>query len=96
MIDVVLTLCHQGHRVKSVYHLSWHGLLPLPHADHPCRLSVWKVFADLIWALPPKHMRTKSEKHMKNGGDWRAIMNAMRARFLLYGQMQGIRKKQFH
>ena len=79
MIDVVLTLYHQGHQGK-IYALSRHGLLPLPHADHPLPVvSMEENVADNLLALT-KHMRTKSEAYMKNGGDWRAIMNAMRAK----------------
>ncbi len=77
MIDVVLTLYHQGHQ-GNIYALSRHGLLPLPHADHHLPVvDMEENLSNNLLALT-KHLRKQSESYVNKGGDWRSIMNAMR------------------
>jgi uncharacterized NAD(P)/FAD-binding protein YdhS len=77
MIDVVLTLHHQGHQ-NCIYALSRRGLLPLPHAKD--QLALHSIEKDLPQTLRllMQMLRKKSEYHMNTGGDWRSIMNAIR------------------
>ena len=72
MIDVVLTLYHQGHQGK-IYALSRHGLLPLPHADQQLPVvGMEENVSNNLLALT-KHMRKQSESYVNKGGDWRSM-----------------------
>lgn len=77
MIDVVLTLYHQGHE-GLIYAISRRGLLPLPHANQFETMS--SLANDLPNQLLPlfKQVRKKITYHMEMGGDWRTMMSAMR------------------
>lgn len=78
MIDAVLTLHQQNHRGK-IYAISRHGMLPQPHADShvPYNMESGHIKADLRTLT--KLFRQKSLHHAQQGGDWRAIINALRS-----------------
>ncbi len=77
MIDAVLTLHQHQHR-GNIYAVSRHGMLPQPHAANhvPYEVEVTHINTDLR-ALT-KQLRQKSLHHTQQGGDWRAIINALR------------------
>lgn len=76
MIDAVLTLYHQHHQGK-IYAISRHGLLPLPHADAMSPYSLQDHLPIELRAIT-KYLRTQSKMHVNKGGDWRAVVNALR------------------
>lgn len=78
MIDTVLTLYHQQHQ-GPIYAISRRGLLPLPHTDRHIPFAITQ--AALPEKLRPltKHLRKQSESHVNEGGNWRDVINALRA-----------------
>lgn len=79
MIDAVLTLYHQQHQGKIIA-VSRHGLLPLPHADAsvvPCN-NVRELTGNLSLRTVMRQLREDCEQRMREGGDWRSLMNRMR------------------
>jgi uncharacterized NAD(P)/FAD-binding protein YdhS len=95
MIDTVLTLQSQQHQGK-IYAVSRRGLLPLPHAEikQPYQLTQADLPHNLL--LLTKYLRTKSHLHNKEGGDWRAIVNELRAHLpALWEKSSLLDKKRF-
>ena len=78
MIDTVLTLHQQQHRGK-IYAISRHGMLPLPHTDVHVPYSVEAKHIPTNIRSLTKQLRDKSRLHMQEGGDWRSVINALRA-----------------
>jgi uncharacterized NAD(P)/FAD-binding protein YdhS len=78
MIDTVLTLYHQGHQGK-IYAVSRHGLLPLPHADSTIPFAFQPEDTSAEIRQLTKFLRQNSLAHSQAGGDWRAVIGAMRA-----------------
>lgn len=95
MIDAVLTLYHQQHQGK-IYALSRHGLLPLPHQLKSPDRSIAR--ADLPTSLNKlmQYMRHLSDEEMKQGGDWRSVVNGIR-KFIpaLWAESNETDKKRF-
>jgi uncharacterized NAD(P)/FAD-binding protein YdhS len=91
MIDVVLTLFHQGHQ-SPIYVISRHGLLPLTHA-------LTKTEDRFLPQGMPNNLRalTKKLREMERQGcEWRSLMNAVRRRVPdLWIKMKLADKKQF-
>ena len=78
MIDAVLTLKHQQHQGK-IYAVSRHGLLPLSHADVKVPYLLMQEQLPSTIREMTRYLRSKSKKYMRDGGDWRSIINALRA-----------------
>lgn len=78
MVDVVLTLTQQGHKAP-IYALSRRGLLPQTHKSFSKSSSLSlqelpKKFADKL-----RYIRREMGDFVQQGGDWRAVINAIRA-----------------
>ncbi len=76
MIDVVLTLHHQGHQ-GAIYALSRHGLLPLAHANQSVPPLSLENLPIQLRSLTRK-VRETSQAQLEKGGDWRSILNGLR------------------
>ncbi|MBV9576211.1 MAG: FAD/NAD(P)-binding protein [Gammaproteobacteria bacterium] len=77
MIDSVLMLYEQRHQGK-IYAISRHGLLPLPHVHHKTApFSLDKNFPLALRKLT-QFLRLQIKSHMATGGDWQAVINALR------------------
>jgi len=95
MIDVVLTLYHQGHQGK-IYALSRHGLLPLPHAENRVPVVDWQDNLEVGLIGLTKKVRQQSQSYINAGNDWRSIINAMRTHIpSLWAKANLLEKKQF-
>jgi uncharacterized NAD(P)/FAD-binding protein YdhS len=77
MVDAILTLRHQQHRGK-ITAVSRHGLLPLPHSEHcaPVAMGVETLPRNVPDMM--KVVRSAARELMRQGGDWRGIINAVR------------------
>lgn len=93
MIDAVLTLHHQQHQ-GQIYALSRHGLLPLSHEDPKN-----DFFEKNLSSIPTKltmlvrEMRLLVKDHMNKDGDWRTVVNALRAHIPMIWQKLSLRDK---
>lgn len=95
MIDAVLTLYHQQHQGK-IYAVSRHGLLPLPHADIKVPFFSLREHIPTCLRSLTKYLRSKSASHIQEGGDWRSVINALRADLpSLWSEATLIDKKRF-
>lgn len=95
MIDTVLTLYHQGHQGK-IYAVSRHGLLPLAHADSQAPFAFQMSEATSEIRQLTKFLRRNSMMHHQAGGDWRAVINAVRTHIpALWARISVRDKKQF-
>ncbi len=79
MIDTVLTLYEHKHQ-GPIYAVSRHGLLPLRHA---LKVPAYKLpYAELpsdVLSLT-NLIRREIKNHMAKGGDWRAVISALRSK----------------
>jgi uncharacterized NAD(P)/FAD-binding protein YdhS len=95
MIDAVLTLYHHHHQGK-IYAISRHGLLPQPHADVSVQYIVEQDTLPHDLRGLTRYLRHKSEHHAHHGGDWRSVINAMRAHLPnIWGKASLSDKKRF-
>ena len=93
MIDVVLTLHHQGHRGKIIT-VSRHGLLPLPHTLTHATTSINEAEIPTDMRALMKWLRSRASAEMAAGGDWRAIINGLRARIPAIWQSASTQNKE--
>lgn len=78
MIDSLLTLYHQQH-AGPIVAVSRHGMLPLPHAEQkPPQIPLPQPMQGGLGALM-KSIRAMSDEHVREGGDWRSIVQSLRA-----------------
>lgn len=95
MIDVVLTLFHQGHEAP-IYAISRHGLLPLTHAINKTEdIFLPRDLPTTLRKLTKKlrEMVTQKESSLH---DWRSLMNVLRRHAPdLWGSLELTDKKQF-
>lgn len=79
MIDATLLLHHQHHK-GSIYAVSRHGLLPLPHTDHHDQVAYILPAQQLPTNIKQlaKWLRKEIHQHEKQGGDWRSVITAVR------------------
>jgi uncharacterized NAD(P)/FAD-binding protein YdhS len=95
MVDAVLTLHHQEHRGK-IYAVSRRGLLPLPHSEQVQACTFDMTTLPINLRAMVKAIRLESRKLMAQGGDWRAIINKLRAHLPgIWAKMDVSCKKRF-
>jgi len=92
MIDAVLTLQQQQHRGK-IYAISRHGLLPQPHADIHVPYQTYEEYTPIALRALIRQWRKNSLSHMQEGGDWRSIINVLRAHIPTIWQHASVQDK---
>jgi uncharacterized NAD(P)/FAD-binding protein YdhS len=78
-VDMVLTLRRMGYR-GPIHAISRNGLLPLPHQSYALP---YLLDAEALLALPTlleqfRFVREAIRQHQRAGGDWRAVIDALR------------------
>ena len=78
MVDAWLTLAQAGHR-GSITIVSRHGLLPEEHRPAPkIELAVDEVPIGRDVRTFERWFRARTERQMRDGGDWRSVVDALR------------------
>jgi len=78
MVDAWLTLAQAGHR-GSITVVSRHGLLPEEHRLAPrLELAAGEVPIGRDARGFERWFRTRIERHLRDGGDWRSVVDALR------------------
>lgn len=83
MLDVVLDLRDRGHHAP-IYAVSRRGLMPQPHRDLDLAPRYDEQLPRRLFAQPSARryarlVREAVERHLRDGGDWRDVIGALRA-----------------
>jgi uncharacterized NAD(P)/FAD-binding protein YdhS len=96
-VDIVLTLRRMGY-AGTVHAISRNGMLPLPHRPDTgsCRIDTDALFAQPNLLALLRFVRAAIRAHERQGGDWRAVIDALRPHAIrLWQQLSAADQRSF-